>query len=60
VAGYLNTYCAQCHATATFMTSEAALRASQASAQLYSKRMPPPNAARALPENVRAEILAFF
>jgi len=60
VAGYLNTYCAQCHASATFMTSEAALRASGVKNQLYSKRMPPANAGKVLPENVRAEVLLFF
>ena len=60
VASLLNTYCAQCHASATFMTNESSLRASAVKNQLYSKRMPPANAAKVLPENVRAEVLLFF
>ena len=58
--GYLNNYCQSCHSTAQFMSSETALRASQVKANLWSKRMPPANASKALPENIRTEMITFF
>jgi hypothetical protein len=60
VSAYLNTYCSQCHSSAAFMTSELALRGSGAKNQLASKRMPPANAGKVLPDNVRTEILGFL
>lgn len=53
-------FCQPCHASASFMQSESALRASQAKAYLWSKRMPPANAAKALPDNTRTEMMSFF
>lgn len=58
--GYLVTYCQTCHASAQFMSSEAALRASQAKNYLWSRRMPPSNAPKALPDNTRQVMLSFF
>jgi len=57
---YLANYCQSCHATAQFMQGENALRASQAKNYLWSKKMPPSNAPKALPDNVRTEMLTFF
>lgn len=58
--GYLVTYCQSCHSSAQFMSGETALRASQAKNYLWSRRMPPPNSPKALPDNTRALMLSFF
>ena len=57
---YLDTYCIACHATAPFVQSEAALRASSAEDQIWTKRMPPSNAGTPLPDKERSEMLNFF
>lgn len=56
----LVTYCQSCHASANFMTSEAALRASSVQTRLTNRSMPPSNAPKALPDNVRTQMLSFF
>jgi PBP1b-binding outer membrane lipoprotein LpoB len=54
-------YCQGCHASAAFMTGgETALKQSQVKSQLWSKRMPPANAPKALPENIRTEMISWF
>lgn len=58
--GYLVNYCQACHAGAQFMSSESALNASQAKNYLLSRRMPPANAPKVLPDNVRTKMLGFF
>lgn len=58
--GFMVSYCQSCHASAAFMQSESALRASQVKANLWSKRMPPTNAGKALPDNVRTQMVSFF
>ncbi len=58
--GLMVSYCQSCHASASFMQSESALRASQAKAYLWSKRMPPANAGKALPDNIRTQMVSFF
>lgn len=56
----LVTYCQACHSSANFMTSETALKSSQAKDYLWSRRMPPSNAPKALPDEVRVKMLSFF
>jgi hypothetical protein len=56
----LVTYCQSCHASAQFMSGEAALKASKAKDYLWSRRMPPSNSPKALPDNVRTQMLSFF
>lgn len=58
--GYLVNYCQSCHAGAQFMSSESALNASQAKNYLLSRRMPPANAPKVLPDNLRTKMLGFF
>ena len=53
----LTEWCEACHATAQFMQSESALRASDAKEQIWSDRMPK-NAT--LPPDVKNRMLAFF
>lgn len=60
VQAHLVTYCQSCHASAQFMSGEAALRASRAKDYLWSRRMPPSNAPKALPDNVRTQMISFF
>ena len=56
----LNNYCQACHSTAGFMQSEAALRSSGVKDQLWSRRMPPSNAPKQLPDKERADMISFF
>lgn len=56
----LDEYCAACHASAKFMQNEAQLRQSDAENQLWTKRMPPANAAKALPDRERNLMINFF
>ena len=56
----LNNYCAACHSTAGFMQSEAALRNSGVKDQLWSRRMPPSNAPKQLPDKERSDMISFF
>ena len=57
---YLDKYCLACHATAPFMQSEQALRASSAEDQIWTERMPPSNAPTPLPDKERGIMLNFF
>lgn len=53
----LTQHCEKCHATAQFMQSEVALRASSVKEQIWSNRMPKD---ATLPEEDKARMLAFF
>ena len=58
---FLDEYCVVCHSTSPFITDgEAALRNSTAKDQLFSKRMPPPNAPKKLADKERAIMVNFF
>ncbi len=57
---FLDNYCASCHSSSPFIQSERALRGSDTRNQLWSKRMPPSNASKQLPEEERQLMLSFF
>ena len=56
----LDTYCSQCHASSPFMQNEANLRRSTAKDRIWSRNMPPNNAATELGEADRRKMLIFF
>ena len=57
----LTEFCSACHSTAQFYNGgEAALRSSRARDYIWSRRMPPANAQKALPDAVRTQMLTFF
>jgi hypothetical protein len=58
--GLLDTYCSQCHASSPFMQSEANLKRSTAKDRIWSRNMPPNNAANPLGESDRKRMLLFF
>ena len=53
-------YCVACHSNSPFMQSEGQLLSSSAKDRVWSRTMPPSNAAKKLPENVRQKMLVFF
>jgi len=57
---YMVNYCQACHSTAGFMQSEAALKSGAVENQLKSRRMPPSNASKPLPENTRTIMVNYF
>jgi hypothetical protein len=58
--GLLDTYCSQCHANSPFMQGEANLKRSTAKDRIWSRNMPPNNAANQLGEADRKRMLLFF
>jgi hypothetical protein len=55
----MQNYCAECHAGAAFVKSEAGLIASSAKARVQNASMPPPYA-EPLPAGDKAKFLNFF
>jgi hypothetical protein len=56
----LDQYCSQCHSSAPFMQNEANLRRSTAQDRIWSRNMPPANAANELGKDDRKKMLLFF
>lgn len=58
--GFMNQYCKGCHASDSFIQSEAGLKSSKAQTRLSNKTMPPSFAPKQLPDNIRTQMLSYF